>query len=141
MNVADRALDEFFALLRPLAGLSEREKIVGLKSELLEALERAHGLERELERLEGAADLGDAFDNVSLARSWLRLEERVLASAPPRATHPLGHGAALKELRLELLEMGWQCEALEAFCRLLMRRTKAHGPPAASFSTHSQATP
>jgi hypothetical protein len=142
MNTADRALDEFRDLTRDLTEHSEKDQIVRLKIELREALERADELERDLECLADAADLGDALDSLSLPRSLVQLQERIFAAAPAAATHPHGQRLALKGLRLELLEMERQCEALDAFCRLLLRRIDA-APPAAAASdrTPPQATP
>jgi hypothetical protein len=141
MKTSDRALDEFHSLTRTLEWLSEREQIVRLKSELLDALDRAHGLERELEYLGDAADLGDALDRLQVPRSLLKLQERILAAAPSGAPREPCQRRALNQLRLELLETQWQCQALDALCRLLLRRMKAKGPSAASGCTHPQATP
>ncbi|MGH7437051.1 MAG: hypothetical protein ACRENE_15360 [Polyangiaceae bacterium] len=141
MKTANRALDEFRSLTQSFGESSEKEQIVSLKAELLEALERADEFERDLECLEDAANLGDTFDSLSLPRSLLQLQERILAAVPPGAPHEPSQRRALKELRLELLEIRRQCQALDAFCRLLLRRKKVNGPATASDRTHSQATP
>ena len=110
MKAADRALDKFHSLTRSLAEFSEKEQIVRLKTELLEALERADGFERDLECLEDPVDLGDAFDSLSMPRSLLQLQE-----VHPRRSISGSHAPtfsprrALHELRLALLEMEWQC--------------------------------
>ncbi|MGH7435330.1 MAG: hypothetical protein ACRENE_06625 [Polyangiaceae bacterium] len=141
MKTADRALDEFHYLTRWLVECTEREQIVRLKTELLEALERAHSFERDFERLEYAADLGSALDSLPLPRSLLHLQQRILAAAAPGVTHAPSQRRALKELRIELLETKRQCQALDAVCRLVLRRMKALGPAWGSGCTPSQATP
>jgi hypothetical protein len=140
MKTTDRALDEFLSLTWCPAESSERDQIVRLKIELLDALERAHSFERDLEYLEAAADLGDGFDSLSLPRTLLGLQQRVLAAVAPGAADPPSQRRALKQLRFEVLETKRQCQALDAFCRLLLRRMKAQGQAAASGCTPPQAS-
>ena len=145
MKIADHVFDHFRAILRRLTPLSYTDQIDGLKSELLSALERADVCERRVHDLEQQIDFANFFDDIVSPSPLAQLEKRVLAAAHARA--PEDEPRRRRELEVaqrELVELGMQCQALDAFCRLLLRRMEApqpSGPAAASDSTPSRALP
>jgi hypothetical protein len=126
MKIADHVFEHFRAIVRRLSPLSEEDQIEALKTELLAALERADVCERRVHRLEDEVDNVKFYDRLFGPVTLTQLENRVVAAARPRdASDEARRKRELEVVRHEIVEMGVQCQALDAFCRLLLRRMEA----------------
>jgi hypothetical protein len=137
MKIADHVFDHFRAIVRRLVPLSEKGQIEGLKTELLSALERADVHERRVHCLQDQCDALTSVNFFEDRDSLPKLERRVVAAA--RASGAPEDAARrrrdLEDLRRELVETDLQCQALDAFCRLLLGRMDAKQPPEPAVST------
>jgi len=125
MHPSHAAFFQFWQVIRSLVGLSEAQQLLVLKCELLRALERGHdfqgrcrALELDLERLKS---LG-AYSRRELRARFAELHHRLVDAERGRPSAKADRKRLLQAIRFELLETMVHCQALDATCRLFLRR-------------------
>lgn len=125
MHPSHSVFFQFWQVIRSLVGLSEAQQLLVLKRELLRALERAHDVQRrsrsvelDLERLKS---LG-AYSTRELRARFAELHLRLVDAERGRPSAKADRRRLLQATRLELLETVVHCQALDATCRVLLRR-------------------
>ncbi len=121
----------FWQIVRSVAGLSEAQQILLLKCELLRALVRGHhfqtrcrALELDFERLKS---LG-AYSRLELRARFAELHHRLVDAERGRPGAEADRRRLLHDTQLELLETAVHCQALNATCRVLLRRMERPDP-------------
>ncbi len=131
MHPSHAALFRFWQIVRSVIGLSEAQQVVVLKCELLRALVRGHDFQRrcrtlELDR-ERLKSLG-AYSRRALRARFAELHHRLVDAERGRPSAEADRRRRLHDTRLELLETVVHCHALDATCRMLLRRMDRPDP-------------
>jgi hypothetical protein len=131
LHPSHAAFLQFWQVIRSVVSLSEAQQLRVLKCELLRALERGHdfqsrcrALELDLERLKS---LG-AYSRRELRARFAELHHRLLDAGRGRPSAEADRRRLLHDVQLELLETVVHCQALEATCRVLLRRMDRPDP-------------
>ena len=125
MHPNHAAFFQFREVLSSLVTLSEAQQLLVLKCALLNALERAHdfqsrsrALEVDLARLKS---LG-AHSRHELQARFAEMPHRLVDALRGRPSAKADRRRLLRAMRFELLETVVHCQAVDARCRMLLRR-------------------